>query len=53
MYSKSLKMLGIYVVGKSGQRASLAPQTIWPKVRRFVLDEAAASRPFAGEGMRE
>ena len=53
MHPKSLKVLGIYVVGKIGPQASLAHQTIWPKVRRFVLDEAAASRPFAGEGMRE
>jgi hypothetical protein len=53
MHAKSLKVLGIYVVGQIGPQASLARQTIWPKVRLFVLDQAAASRPFAGEGMRE
>jgi hypothetical protein len=53
MHSKSLKVLGIYVVGEIRPQAAFAPQTIWPKVRRFVLDQAAAGGPFADESTRE
>jgi len=53
MHSKLLKLLDIYVVGEIRPQASFAPQSSWPKVRLFVLDQAAASGQFAGESTRE